>query len=194
MPTCCLQLGLPEASERAERHHERSPPKKEGGTESVGGQSALWLSSVTCSKALSALVAEQSAPSPMDCLQVGGWDIYPSHDALLLPKCTRESVDLWGLGGPMGIQFSSLGGGVYNVAVMLAVTWHFRLGCEASRGYFLELPYLDSTLVLWWLDCHFWVAETCLPGRTDNWDSDHLSNLFVLWGNVEEFCYNIWTW
>ena len=29
--------------------------------------------------------------------------IYPSHDALLLSKCTRESVDLWGLVGPVGI-------------------------------------------------------------------------------------------
>ena len=91
-------------SERAERHHERSPLKKEKATESVGGLSTLQLSSVVCSKA-----CPHRGLSSLHLMGVpvrrseAETSIYPSHDALLLSKCTRESVDLWGLVGPVGI-------------------------------------------------------------------------------------------
>lgn len=52
---------LPKVSERENRHHERSPPKKEKGTKSVGGSRAFQLSPVIYSKVLSASVAEQPA-------------------------------------------------------------------------------------------------------------------------------------
>lgn len=47
------------------REAPREVTSKEKGTESVGGLSTLQLSSVVCSKVLSASAAEQSAPSPV---------------------------------------------------------------------------------------------------------------------------------
>lgn len=146
---------LPKVSERANRHHEGSPPKKEEGSKSVGGSRTFQLSPMIYSKVLSASVAEQpAAHSPTDIF--GDQRLLPIQPWCASAVRVHQRV-CWSLGTcrSCGHLVLFLKEGCKMWMWCLPSLDVLGLGLEASRGYFLELPYLDSR----WL----------LPGRSGAW-------------------------